>query len=48
MNMATTEGGGTMKRAEAADDAKADARTSTTKTAGRLRPRKEVESEDKY
>ena len=46
MNTAMTEGGGTMKRAADANDAKADARESTTVTAGRLRPRKEVESED--
>ena len=35
-----------MKRASDANDAKADARASTTTMAGRLRPRKEVESED--
>ena len=48
MNTATTAGGGTMKRAADADDAKADVRASTTTTAGRLKPRKEMESEDRY
>ena len=36
-----------MKRAADADDAKADARASTTTKAGQLRPRKEMESEDR-
>ena len=36
-----------MKRAAAADDAKANARASTKTTAGRLRTRKEMESEER-
>ena len=47
MNTVTTAGGGTMKRAADADDAKADARASTTTKAGQLIPRKEMESEDR-
>ena len=34
MNTATTAGGGTMRRVADVDDAKADARASTTTTAG--------------
>ena len=47
MNTAMTAGGRTMKRAADANNAKADARASTTVTAQRLRPRKEVESENR-
>ena len=46
MNTATTAGGGTMRRAADADNAKADTRASTRTTTGQLRPRKEVESEE--